>query len=199
MVAWRKPPRTHRHSSHSHRSSGSATVASVASWWRLQAEGKVCRSPGMGCHKEENQSPGFAPEPWEDGGPRRTRGLAWRMRSLILEEQRSRPRATVAFGGKGWPGETVGVFVFVAAANYCKHLFPTQCGGHKSETVSLGLGKHGKGCLPSRDPEEGLHWSFRLPELQPGAWPLLHPQSRQGCVLRLPHRPSALPAPCLLL
>ena len=43
-------------------------AASSASWWRLQAEGKVCASPGMGCHKEGNYFPGFAPEPWEDGG-----------------------------------------------------------------------------------------------------------------------------------
>ena len=43
-------------------------AASSASWWRLQAEGKVCASPGMGCHEEGNQFPGLAPEPWEDGG-----------------------------------------------------------------------------------------------------------------------------------
>ena len=43
-------------------------AASSASWWRLQAEGKVCNSPWMGCNEEGNQFPGFAPEPWEDGG-----------------------------------------------------------------------------------------------------------------------------------
>ena len=58
-------------------------AASSASWWRLQAEGKVCASSGMGCHKEGNQFPGFSPEPWEAGGvgggafARRTRGLSW--------------------------------------------------------------------------------------------------------------------------
>ena len=45
-------------------------TASAAFWWRLQAEGKVCASPGMGCHEEGNQFPGFSPEPWEDGGVR---------------------------------------------------------------------------------------------------------------------------------
>lgn len=63
-------------------------AASAASWWRLQAEGKVCGSPGTGCHEEGNQFPGFAPEPLED-------------RALGQEDTQPCLEQLMALGGKG--------------------------------------------------------------------------------------------------